>query len=202
MFGGARLSAMVEVIQDFAKQTRSVQTDLMTQRRSGRPASSMRIPRPEVVPSAASTLAVRARMQRQRTRDTQPEIAVRRLLHAEGLRYRVDAAPLAALRRRADIVFSQAQVAVFIDGCFWHGCPVHSGLATSVNRGYWQEKIQRNQKRDRDTDEQLTASGWLAIRVWEHDDPVAVAAHVATVVRTRRMKRPSTRVQPSARKLQ
>jgi DNA mismatch endonuclease, patch repair protein len=170
-------------------------------RRSGRPASSVRTPRPEVVASSASTPSVRARMQRQRTRDTQPEIAVRRLLHAQGLRYRVDAAPLVGLRRRADIVFSQVQVAVFIDGCFWHGCPVHSGIATSVNRAYWQEKIQQNQKRDHDTDEQLTASGWLAIRVWEHDDPVAVAAHVATIVRTRRMKRSIVRVPPSARKL-
>ena len=62
-------------------------------------------------------------MQVQKTRDTEPEMAIRRLLHASGLRYRVDRAPLAGLRRRADIVFGRAKVAVYVDGCFWHRCP-------------------------------------------------------------------------------
>src|SRR3954469_24349398 len=74
-------------------------------------------------PSFASSPEVRARMQRQPSRDTQPELALRRLLHASGLRYRIHVRPLPSLRRTADVVFRSARVAVFVDGCFWHGCP-------------------------------------------------------------------------------
>ena len=84
----------------------------------------------------------------QRTRDTAPELAVRRLLHAMGLRYRVDRQPLPGLRRRADLVFGPARVAVYIDGCFWHGCPEHGNPRPRANSGYWPAKIQRNQARD------------------------------------------------------
>jgi len=127
-------------------------------------------------------------MQRQRTRDTKPELAVRRLLHAAGLRYRVDVAPLTGLRRRADIVFGPAKVAVFIDGCFWHGCPEHGARPTTANPAYWRGKVVRNQARDADTDAKLSAAGWLSIRCWEHEDPKQVAERVILTVESRRSK--------------
>lgn len=125
-------------------------------------------------------------MQRQRTRDTAPEMAIRRLLHEFGLRYRIDVAPIPGLHRRADVVFGPARVAVFIDGCFWHGCPDHGRPTTRKNPQYWADKFARNQARDRHTDEQLAIAGWLSVRVWEHESPAAAAARVAEVVRSRR----------------
>lgn len=133
---------------------------VMARKADGRPGSITRVPRPEVVPSWASSPAVRRRMQLQPTRDTAPELAVRRLLHAAGLRYRVDVAPLPGMRRRADVVFRRARVALFIDGCFWHGCPEHGSRRTTANTSYWSAKVERNQARDRDTDERLRDAGW------------------------------------------
>lgn len=132
-------------------------------------------------------------MQRQRTRDTNPELAVRRLVHAAGLRYRVDVAPLKGLRRRADIVFGQTKVAVFVDGCFWHGCPQHGARRITANTTYWREKVVRNQDRDADTDVKLSAAGWLIIRCWEHDDPDKVAERIISAVDTRRRNRCQSR---------
>jgi len=152
---------------------------------SGRPRRTTRTARTVDVTSWASSPAVRVRMQRQPTRDTAPELAVRRLLHAAGLRYRVDAAPLPGLRRRADIVFRSARVAVFVDGCFWHGCPDHGQRPTTANPGYWLEKVERNQARDHDTDERLAAAGWVPLRVWEHEAPALAAARIAVTVRRR-----------------
>jgi len=116
-------------------------------RRSGRPSSSDRVARDPEAESWASDPKVRARMQRQRTRDTGPERALRRLLHARGLRYRVDSQPLPRLRRRADLVFGPAKIAVFVDGCFWHGCPEHGQRTTNANQTYWTEKVARNHAR-------------------------------------------------------
>ena len=124
-------------------------------------------------------------MQLQRTRDTAPEVAVRRLLHADGLRYRVDRSPLPGLRRRADLVFSSARVAVYVDGCFWHGCPLH-GTHPTANGKWWSDKIKGNKARDADTDRQLAAAGWLSVRVWEHDDPRSAADQIRAVVLNRR----------------
>jgi DNA mismatch endonuclease, patch repair protein len=132
-------------------------------------------------------------MQRQRTRDTGPEVALRRLLHAAGFRYRVDAAPLPGLRRRADLVFGPARVAVFVDGCFWHGCSKHGDRATKANSDYWWAKIDGNKRRDRETDEQLASRGWLPIRVWEHEPSDEAAARVAEAVCSRRPYREATR---------
>ncbi|MEU7926371.1 very short patch repair endonuclease [Micromonospora sp. NPDC049107] len=129
---------------------------------------------------------MRDRMQRQRTRDTQPELAIRRLLHAAGLRYRVDVAPTQSLRRRADIVFGPARVAVFVDGCFWHGCPQHGSRKTKANTTYWSEKVARNQTRDVSTDRVLTNNGWHVIRIWEHEDPQEAAERIAGSVYERR----------------
>ncbi len=152
----------------------------------GRPAASRRTRRPQSAASSyASTAGVRARMQVQRTRDTAPEMAVRRLLHSAGFRYRVDRAPLEGMRRRADIVFGPARVAVFIDGCFWHGCPQHGRPQTRANPDYWAEKLERNRARDADTDRRLSEAGWAVVRAWEHEAPDTVAASVANVVNGR-----------------
>lgn len=140
-------------------------------------------------------------MQGNRSRDTVPELAVRRAVHARGLRYRVAARPLPGLRRTADLVFSRARIAVFVDGCYWHGCPEHHRLpATHVT--YWSQKVARNRARDLDTDAQLAAAGWTVMRFWEHDDPAAVAQAVETAVRDSGRKAmeppPSLDADPSA----
>jgi DNA mismatch endonuclease (patch repair protein) len=127
-------------------------------------------------------------MARTGARDTAPEMALRRELHRRGLRFRVDRPVLADRRRRVDIVFGPAKVAVFVDGCFWHGCPVHA-TQPRANSRYWREKIATNQRRDRDTDRQLAASGWTVIRIWEHENPVNAASRVEETVRRRREQR-------------
>lgn len=132
--------------------------------------------------SWASTPGVRRSMLGNRARDTKPELAIRRLVHAAGLRYRVDTRPLAQLNRRADMVFSRAKVAVFIDGCFWHGCPAHYTVAKS-NATYWADKVARNRERDGETDRLLDEAGWTVIRAWEHEAPEAVAQQVVNAVR-------------------
>lgn len=136
--------------------------------------------------SWASNDAVRKSMLGNRSRDTSPEMAVRRALHAMGLRYRVHARPLPELRRTCDIVFRPARVAVFIDGCFWHGCPEHY-VAPASNVEYWWPKIARNQERDGETTAALEAAGWLVLRFWEHDGLEATVATVADAVRARRI---------------
>ncbi|MGW3266570.1 very short patch repair endonuclease [Streptomyces sp. NPDC001056] len=127
-------------------------------------------------------------MSRQKSRNTQVEIALRRALHAAGLRYRVHRRPLKGVRREADVVFGPAKVAVFVDGCFWHGCPVHATWPKS-NADFWRTKIETNRRRDRDTDQRLTAAGWTSVRVWEHEDPVEAAARVLALVVARRAQR-------------
>jgi DNA mismatch endonuclease (patch repair protein) len=122
-------------------------------------------------------------MQANRHRDTGPELAVRRLLHSRGLRYRVAIAPLKGLRRRADIVFTRQQIAVFIDGCFWHGCPEHGRSTFNHNADYWPAKIESNKKRDTNTTNSLAAAGWLVLRFWEHEVPTDVAAAIERAVR-------------------
>ncbi|WSI33393.1 very short patch repair endonuclease [Streptomyces sp. NBC_01341] len=124
-------------------------------------------------------------MQAIRSRDTQPERLIRRLVHAHGLRYRVAARPLPDLRRTADLVFRPAKVAVFIDGCYWHGCPEHY-VAPKTNKGYWSEKVARNMARDRDTDKRLMEAGWMVLRFWEHQDSSACALKIVGAVRERR----------------
>ena len=121
-------------------------------------------------------------MQANRRRDTAPELAVRRLLHARGHRYRVDFAPLAGLRRRADIVFTKARVSVFIDGCFWHGCPEHGRSGFAHNVDYWPQKIAGNIARDADTNSRLAAEGWTVLRFWEHETAEAVVSQIEDVI--------------------
>ena len=124
-------------------------------------------------------------MQANRSRDTSPEMAIRRLLHAMGLRYRVDARPVKEIRRRADIVFGPTKVAVFVDGCFWHCCPEHGSLpATNVD--YWGPKLERNVERDQETNALLKSAGWRVIRIWEHQEPTTAVRRIARAVESRR----------------
>ncbi|MFI5715064.1 very short patch repair endonuclease [Nocardia sp. NPDC051750] len=118
-----------------------------------------------------------ARMSRQRRAHTEPELALRRELHRRGIRYFVDRAPLRGQRRRADLVFPRLRVAVYVDGCFWHRCPVHA-TDPKNNADWWAEKLAGNVARDRATDAALVAAGWQVVRVWEHEDPVCAADRV------------------------
>jgi DNA mismatch endonuclease (patch repair protein) len=127
-------------------------------------------------------------MRSNKSRDTKPELALRRAVHSLGLRYRVAARPVAGLRRTADLVFPRIRVAVFLDGCFWHGCPEHHSLA-KTNSDYWAEKLRRNRERDAETDRLLKEAGWSVIRVWEHEDPAEAALRVAEVVNRLRASR-------------
>lgn len=132
-----------------------------------------------------TTPAVSHRMSRQRSRNTQVEVLLRKELHRAGLRFRVHRRPVPGLRREADIVFGPARVAVFVDGCYWHGCPQHATWP-KTNADFWREKINRNRERDRDTDQKLVDVGWLPIRVWEHEDPAEAAKNIVVAVRERR----------------
>ena len=143
--------------------------------------------------SWASTPGTRASMQSNRGRDTSPEMAVRRRLHAAGLRYRVSVRPLPKLRRTADIVFTKARVAVFVDGCFWHGCPDHY-QAPARNADFWTAKRLRNRERDVETDRELIDAGWLPLRFWEHEvrtDPDDVVARIREALQSRATPRTS-----------
>ncbi len=117
-------------------------------------------------------------MQGNRGRDNAPEVAVRRLLHARGLRYRLQIAPLPELRRTADIAFPRQRIAVFIDGCYWHGCPEHYTAPVS-NAEFWREKVERNRARDADTTARLEAAGWSVLRFWTHTDPESIANSIS-----------------------
>ncbi len=137
--------------------------------------------------SWASSPGVRARMQSTQGRDTKPELAVRSAVHALGLRYRVSARPLKSVRRTADLVFTKVKVAVFLDGCFWHGCPDHHTVAVT-NSAFWAEKVERTRTRDRDTDRRLEDAGWISVRVWEHEDVGRAARRVRDVVEAARRR--------------
>jgi DNA mismatch endonuclease (patch repair protein) len=132
-------------------------------------------------PPSSSAEASR-RMQNVRRRDTKKELAVRSALHRTGLRFRVDFAPLPALpRRRADIVFPRKRVAVFVDGCFWHSCPIHA-TAAKANADWWRDKLAQNRKRDRQMNDALAAAGWTVVRVWEHEELGVIVARVVDAV--------------------
>lgn len=135
--------------------------------------------------SWASSPGVRASMQSNKGRDTKPEVALRSAAHAAGLRYRVSIRPLSNLRRTADLVFPKARVAVFLDGCFWHGCPEHHTVAVT-NAKFWADKVEGNRRRDRDTDRRLAEAGWASVRIWEHEDPIDAAQRIREIVVARR----------------
>ena len=133
------------------------------------------------------TEAIRRTMQANRGRDTGPELAVRSILHARGLRFRVNQPLPFDRRRRADLTFSRARLFVFVDGCFWHGCPEH-GTAPKSNSAWWAAKLARNVLRDRETDEFLEERGWAVVRVWEHDDLAEAVARIVHAVTSTRLQ--------------
>ena len=133
--------------------------------------------------SWASSAHVRVTMRGNRSKNTTPEMKLRSLLHRRGLRYRVDAPPTPERRRRADVVFPRERVAVFVDGCFWHGCSEHYRPSTR-NIAFWEEKLATNRSRDAQTNEALDAAGWTVIRVWEHEDMSEAADKIEAAVRS------------------
>ena len=133
----------------------------------------------------ASSDAARKRMLAAKGHDTKPERLLRSQLHRLGLRFRVQRKLLDRLRRKADIVFGPTRVAVFTDGCFWHGCPIH-GTWPKLNADFWRDKIETNRLRDADTDARLTEAGWHVVRVWEHEDALEAARRIEDIVRGRR----------------
>ena len=137
-------------------------------------------------------------MRANRRKDTKPELALRSALHGRGFRYRKDyRLDLAGgTRVRPDIVFTARKVAVFVDGCFWHGCPQH-GSRPAVNVWYWEPKLRRNTERDRTADAALAAAGWAVVRVWEHEPLEAAVASVVTAL-SQAQARPRTRSGPRA----
>jgi DNA mismatch endonuclease, patch repair protein len=122
------------------------------------------------------------RLARVRQKDTDAELSLRKELHARRLRYRLHVPLLTKPRRVADIVFSSAKVAIFVDGCFWHGCPEHASWPKS-NAQFWREKIEANRARDADTDQRLQALGWRVVRVWAHEGATKAAQRIEDVVR-------------------
>ncbi|MFJ6529776.1 very short patch repair endonuclease [Streptomyces longwoodensis] len=124
-------------------------------------------------------------MSRQGSRDTAPEVAVRKLLHASGLRYRVNVPVPGIPRRTIDIAFPRAKVAIFLDGCFWHGCPEHA-THPKANADWWRAKLDKNMSRDADTTQHLINAGWTVLRFWEHESVDEVARRIADVVAAKR----------------
>ena len=138
--------------------------------------------------SLRTTADTSARMSRQARRDTKPELELRRRLHRQGYRYRVNH-PLPGLpRRRGDLTFTANRVVVFVDGCFWHGCPEH-GTSPRNNREWWAEKLARNIARDHETDMILDAAGWTVVRIWEHEQPDEAVQRVVEVLTSTRTHR-------------
>jgi DNA mismatch endonuclease (patch repair protein) len=137
---------------------------------------------PLPAPPLPSSPGARAVMQGNRSSDTGPELAVRSALHRRGLRFRKNTRPIASIGCRADVVFSRARVAVFVDGCFWHGCPDH-GFTPTTNTAYWAAKLERTVMRDRRNDAALAAAGWTVVRVWEHELAADAVARIEAVVR-------------------
>lgn len=123
-----------------------------------------------------------ATMRANRSTDTKPEVALRSALHRRGLRFRKHSViVLDGMRIRPDIVFPRQKVAVFVDGCFWHGCPIH-GQIPKRNREFWEQKLERNAARDYTQSSALQDAGWTVIRAWEHEDPAIVADQVLGVL--------------------
>jgi len=133
----------------------------------------------------ASSVLVHRRMTRTGQRDTPPELALRRALHAQGLRYRVDVRPFPGCRSRPDILFPGAKLAVFVDGCFWHGCPEHATWP-KTNASWWKDKIEANRSRDQAARQQMAERGWAVLTVWEHEDVGLAAVKVAGAVAKRK----------------
>jgi DNA mismatch endonuclease (patch repair protein) len=121
-------------------------------------------------------------MKATRQRDTAAEIAIQQALVQAGVEFDVDVPIIPSTRRRADIVIREQRLVVFVDGCFWHGCPVH-GTWPKQNADWWREKLERNRERDADTDQRLLTAGWNVLRIWEHETPSEAVAKILGHVR-------------------
>jgi len=124
--------------------------------------------------------ALSAKMSTLARRDTKPEVDLRRALHSRGLRFRVQLKVPVNRRRTIDIAFTRVRLAVYVDGCFWHGCPEHHVLPRT-NATWWEWKLDLNRRRDRSTNEELRAAGWHVLRLWEHTPTDAAADAVARI---------------------
>jgi DNA mismatch endonuclease (patch repair protein) len=135
----------------------------------------------------ASSADSSRRMAKVRQKGTAAELALRREIFRIGLRYRVNYEILKKPRRVADIVFPRIRVAIFVDGCFWHGCPEHASWPKE-NAELWREKIEANRARDADTDRRLRELGWEVVRIWAHESPADAARHVSQVIEARKQQ--------------
>lgn len=136
----------------------------------------------EVVPreSWASSSGVRRSMQSNH-RDTRLELDLRSALHRMGLRFRIHKRPIKDLRCEADLVFRRLRVAIFLDGCFWHGCPIHATYPVA-HGDWWAIKLAGNIRRDRRNDQLLADAGWTVMRLWEHQSIDGMAAAVKEAI--------------------
>ncbi len=133
---------------------------------------------PRLEPTSSDTSR---RMGKVRQKGTDAEMALRREMHRIGLRYRIDYEVLRKPRRVADVAFPGRKIAVFVDGCFWHGCPEHATWPKR-NAEFWRQKIEANRRRDMDTNDRLRSAGWTVLRFWSHESPAEAAKAVARVV--------------------
>jgi DNA mismatch endonuclease, patch repair protein len=115
-------------------------------------------------------------MSRQRTRNTEPELSLRRALHAVGIRFRLHRKDLPG---QPDIILPKLRLAIFVDGCFWHACPDH-GTSPRANADWWKLKLEATVARDRRNDLALLELGWEPLHIWEHEDANSVAAGLAS----------------------
>ena len=139
---------------------------------------------PRLVTPEASSEDARRRMLATRQTGTEIERRLGVELKKLGLRYKVNRPPIPETRSRADILFPYARVAVFVDGCFWHGCPAH-GTSPKTNKAWWRAKLAANRNRDARTNCLLREAGWVVLRFWEHEikkSPGKLARTIATYV--------------------
>jgi DNA mismatch endonuclease (patch repair protein) len=146
------------------------------------------------IASWATSAGVRRSMQSNRPRDTALERSIRSALHRAGLRFRKHRRPLVDLRCEADVVFPTQRLAVFIDGCFWHGCPQHA-TRPAVHAEWWATKLDRNVERDHLNDVRLRAAGWVVLRIWEHEseaDAIQRVSNEVAQLKLASLRQPST----------
>ena len=132
-----------------------------------------------------SSIEASQRMRATGQRDTVPEVALRKELHRRGLRFRLHRSMRGLSRSKPDVTFVSAKLAVYVDGCFWHSCPIHASQPRA-NSAWWSAKLAANVTRDRRIDEELRAGGWLVVRVWEHEDPIEAADRIESLIRSSR----------------
>jgi DNA mismatch endonuclease, patch repair protein len=120
-------------------------------------------------------------MSANRGSDSAPEVALRRELYRRGLRFRKHVRPLSGMRCTGDVVFTRQRVVVFVDGCFWHRCPIHA-TDPKANAEFWSAKFERNVARDRKNDTDLAEAGWTVVRIWEHEPPDEAADRVCAAI--------------------